>query len=65
MNAYNTKIPSAQPIKESVRHIIQHCIANAEPPADQKELIMAALENDLITVSECFALIHVYGLGAE
>ena len=65
MTAYNALPTPAQPIRVSVQRIISHVIANAEPPSAQKEMILTALENNLISFATAFALIHQYGLEAE
>lgn len=62
MSAYKGLPCPAQPIRVSVRNIISHVIANAEPPSDQKEMILVALENNLISFADAFALMHIYGL---
>ena len=62
MSRYTGEYHPAQPIRDNFRNILLQIVANAEQPAEQKEMILILLENGLISCAECFALIHVYGL---
>jgi len=62
MNDYSPRQNRAQPIRDSVNRIMAQIIANAEPPDVQKEMILIAHENRLITTADCFNLIKWYGL---
>lgn len=48
--------------RNSFLEIMSHAIANAEPKAEQKELIMIAHENGLIDTAKVYSLIEWYGL---
>ncbi len=57
--------PIGKAAHNSFLHIMSLVIANAEPKAEQKELIMIARQNCLITDEHAMALIDWYGLRAE
>lgn len=51
--------------RDSLLSILSVVIANAEPPAAQKELIMIAHENGLLTMAQVVGLFDWYDLRAE
>lgn len=52
----------SEPVSECFKRILLACIDNAEPPSEQKEMILIAYENGVLTIPETFALIHSYRL---
>jgi len=62
MTGYTGDSCPAQPIRVSFRRVLSHVVSNAEPPCEQKELIMIMHENGLLTTAETYDLIQIYGL---
>ena len=65
MTKYTDQDSAMQPVRASFKRVLLDCIANCPDPSDQKEMVMIAHENRIISVPEAFALIQGYGLEAQ